>query len=322
MRQVKKVNYYFTVLLLMTVSASSYAKKYHYPIEVVAGMANLIVVGEIQSFTSDTYQFKINQTVKGQPTDLIQVQMFKEWTCDIRMKKVAKGQKLLLFLKKDGDAYEIINGSTGEIFIEKDIVLRIFNKLEPSIEELVTALKVVTSTFKLKNENYQPTDEIVFSQLKPDEDIIQLSKTSKLTTWFFDKIKQYKTENISSLPLALTHQSTPCVFGENNQQDPTLIGKWKLIKIDNKTISSKKKYYLEFSKSKIQFNTTKNTCAITQWKTKEGIIEYETKAVECTELCCDDDFSKTLQYNGAYSVLELNLLTISNNNNTYYFKRN
>lgn len=52
--------------------------------EFVAGMADLIVVGEIESVNAASYQFRISETIKGQSKDLIRVRMFKEWTCDRR----------------------------------------------------------------------------------------------------------------------------------------------------------------------------------------------------------------------------------------------
>lgn len=180
--------------MLLFLSASSYAKKLYYPLEVVAGMADLIVVGEIESVSQGSYQFKIGKTVKGEDTDLIKVLMFKEWTCDNRMKKAEKGQKLFLFLLKKGGKYEIINGSTGEMFIEDGKVLRTINGDKPTVDELATSIKSFAKAFKLKSKDYEPFDETVFIQLVPDIEFESLAKESMLTNWFFDKMKDYKIE--------------------------------------------------------------------------------------------------------------------------------
>ncbi len=162
--------------------------------EVVAGMADLIVVGKIESVNQGSYQFKITKTLKGKDTELIKVQMFKEWTCDHRIKKAETGQKLFLFLNKKGGKYEIINGSTGEMFIEDGKVLRTINGDKPTVGELANSIKYFVKAFKLKSKNYEPFDEIVFIQLLPDNEIEKLANESILTNWFFDKMKGYKIE--------------------------------------------------------------------------------------------------------------------------------
>ncbi len=180
--------------MLLTLSSNSYAKKLYYPLEIVVGMADLIVIGEIESVSKDTYQFKIDKKIKGEESDLIKVQMFKEWTCDNRMKKAEKGQKLFLFLVKKGGKYEIINGSTGEMFIEGDTVLRIINGEQPTVDKLATSIKSFTRAFRLKSKNYAPFEETVFKQLISDNEIKNLTNQSALTRWLFNKMKGYKIE--------------------------------------------------------------------------------------------------------------------------------
>lgn len=188
------MKYILTIAVLLAISTSSYAKKLYYPLEVVAGMADLIVVGEIESVSQGSYQFKITKAVKGKETGLIKVQMFKEWSCDHRIKKTEKGQKLFLFLNKKGGKYEIINGSTGEMFIEDGKVLRTINGYKPKVDELANSIKYFVKAFEPKNKDYKPFDETVFIQLLPDNEIEKLAKESILTNWFFDKMKDYKIE--------------------------------------------------------------------------------------------------------------------------------
>ena len=188
------MKYLLSILAILTFSLNSCAKKLIYPIEVVAGMADLIVVGEIDSVISGSYKFKISNTLKGQSMKLIEVQMFKEWKCDGRIKKAEKGQELFLFLIRNAGKYEIINGSTGEMFIDKGKVLRTFNKFQPTTEELALALQAFTNSFEFKGKDYKPFGENVFVQLKTDEEIKELSEKNQLTNWFFDRVKEYKID--------------------------------------------------------------------------------------------------------------------------------
>jgi hypothetical protein len=181
------------LIVLFLLSISSYAKKLDYPIEVVAGMADLIVVGEIKSVHSDSYDFKINNTIKGQEQEAIKVHMFKEWKCDTRMKRPEAGQKLFLFLIKKISSYEIINGSTGEIFIEDNCIVRTIFNLKPTVEELSVAIRAFTSCYAYKGE-YKPGEAHIFIQKKDDGSIQKLALTSPLTTGFFDKMKSYTIE--------------------------------------------------------------------------------------------------------------------------------
>ena len=188
------MKYIISILILLALSTRTYAKKLYYPLEVVAGMADLIVVGEIESVNKGSYQFKITKTVKGEEQGLIKVQMFKEWTCDHRMIKAEKGQKLFLFLNHKGGKYEIINGSTGEMFVEEGKVLITINGNEPTVDELATSIQSFTKAFRLKNKDYEPFDENVFIQLISEDEIKNLAKESILTKWLFDKMKDYKIE--------------------------------------------------------------------------------------------------------------------------------
>ncbi|MFT5820534.1 MAG: hypothetical protein ACI8ZM_001777 [Crocinitomix sp.] len=186
------MKYFLSVIIVLTFSISGHAKKFCYPIEVVAGMADLIVVGKIEKVSSGSYQFRISTTVKGQVKDLIKVQKFEEWTCDKRMKKAKKGQELFLFLTMKAEKYEIINGSTGEMFIENGVVQRVFNTLQPKTADLITALKAFTSSFKYKGKDYDTSDKNFFFQLKTDKEIRELSAKTRLTSWFFDRVKEYE----------------------------------------------------------------------------------------------------------------------------------
>ena len=106
------------------------------------------------------------------------------------MNKAEKGQKVFLFLVKKYGKYKIINGSTGEMFIEVDKVLRTINGEKPTLDKLTASIKSFTRAFKLKSKNYRPfVEETVFKQLISDN---QINSQSDLSSWFFNKKKDYK----------------------------------------------------------------------------------------------------------------------------------
>ncbi|WP_324678084.1 hypothetical protein [Hymenobacter sp. GOD-10R] len=101
--------------LLLAVSPFASAKKLELPIEVIASQADYIFIGEIASVQASTYQFYVAEYIKGGGSSSLTVQPFEEWTCDVRYAKVAKGQRLVLFLQKNKGMLELINGSSGEL---------------------------------------------------------------------------------------------------------------------------------------------------------------------------------------------------------------
>lgn len=113
-----------TILLLFIIfsSLTVEAKKMDFPLEIIAGSADLIVIGEIDFVKNNTYTFKITETIKGQHYKTISVQSFEEWLCDPRFIKLQKGQKLFLFLKKELNNWTVINGSSGELEISDDLI--------------------------------------------------------------------------------------------------------------------------------------------------------------------------------------------------------
>lgn len=175
-------------VFLFLISLSCHAKKFVYPIEIVAGMADLIVIGEIEQMDSNSYVFKINQTIKGEASQRITVHMFKEWTCDRRIRKPEIGQKLFLFLNKKILFYEIINGSTGEFFIEEDQIVGDINGARPLVIELSDALQIFLSCYTLKEYEAYAAKGTIFIQNKSDSEVRKLYSTSILTKYFFDRM--------------------------------------------------------------------------------------------------------------------------------------
>ena len=103
-----------TILILCAGLCS--AKKVEMAIEPVILSADLIAIGEINSDGIGAYSFTVEETLHGDTSlKTIDVQKWKEWTCDSRDFKIKKGQRLLLLLGKEGSNYYPINASTGEI---------------------------------------------------------------------------------------------------------------------------------------------------------------------------------------------------------------
>jgi hypothetical protein len=174
--------------LLLTIQCS--AKKMNYPLEVVAGMADLIVTGEIASVSEGVYQFNVSENIKGKSEATITVKMFHEWTCDVRWKKAEKGQQLFLFLLKKEGKYEIINGSTGELFIVDERVNGFgFGGKDQQLEAYKTAIKNFTKCYSY--EGKYPDNSSKFRQLVNDKTMEVLRVNSKLSTVLFDRVKHY-----------------------------------------------------------------------------------------------------------------------------------
>lgn len=109
--------------------------------------ADLIVEGAISdvSFFAYEYDFIILDFIKGKSENKVKINMWKEWTCDRRIKKPKKNQKLLLFLtQRESGEYDIINGSTGELFVSESGALETF--VEPDLPNL-TSFKQGLSSF-------------------------------------------------------------------------------------------------------------------------------------------------------------------------------
>jgi len=181
-----------TLIFTIAFSLSSMALKVLTPIEALIYEAELIVVGEIEEFNDYNYLFKINQTIKGQSSKEIRVNMFYEWGCDIRSIKPEKGQKLMLFLEKKGESFEIINGSSGERFIKNGSIEHTLTRKMLNVEELGKAIKVCFKAYKLKIKVYDLLEDYIFIQLKPNEEVEDLERTSELTRWLFGEIKSHQ----------------------------------------------------------------------------------------------------------------------------------
>jgi hypothetical protein len=199
----KRMKQTITFLFIIFFISKVEAKKMIYPIEVMAGSADLIVVGEIEIVKDNLYIFNISETLKGNLFNSISVEIFKEWECDQRFAKPEKGQKLCLFLKRGLTNWEIINGSTGELLISNSLITlggfeeykHIDYKFTPyqlSLEEFKNGIREFCKCFIFIGE-YGFTDENAhFEQIVLDKQIYEFKAMSDFSFWLWKKMEKYQ----------------------------------------------------------------------------------------------------------------------------------
>nr|WP_315156551.1 hypothetical protein [uncultured Flavobacterium sp.] len=205
---VKNITQIILVLFIIFSSLKVDAKKMDFPLVVVAGSADIIVIGEIYGIKKNSYTFKITETLKGQVYKIISVNMFEEWTCDTRFGKPEIGQKLCLFLKKKFSSWEIINGSTGELQLSNDAVYlggedafivvnhKFASKSIPlvqfknSIRDFCKCYQFIGDYMSMDNKPQY------FIQICSDLQISNFKKRSKFSIWLFEKMERYSIEKI------------------------------------------------------------------------------------------------------------------------------
>ena len=196
-------------ILLLTIfiicNLTVMGKKIIYPIEIVAGTADLIVIGKIIQVNKTTYNFRIEETIKGQRKEMILVNQHIDWECDTRQSKYASGQRLFLFLSKGKKVWTLINGTTGEIpIINGELTLMYeeykhikykYNPYRLSLVEFRDGMIGFTNCFKFKGEYDELSfEKETFIQLCNDRKAAIFWKTSKFTVWLHKKMKNYIIE--------------------------------------------------------------------------------------------------------------------------------
>ncbi len=172
---------FISILLFLGLTSNSTVKKRILSYPVVISGADLIVEGEISnvSFFVYEYDFKITEYIKGKAEQEITINMWKEWTCDKRIKRPIKGQRLLLFLtKRDNGEYEVINGSTGELFINENDSIETFMKTDfPKLNILKTGIKMFSKAYHYKGNLYSNRNEKIYFKR-----LIEQSEIDKMMT--------------------------------------------------------------------------------------------------------------------------------------------
>jgi len=118
--------------------------------------SELIVDGNIKYVSDNQYEFLVNDFIKGEDKRLITVKKWKEWQCDNRYTKYELEQRLVLFLTKNNDGtYEVMNGSTGELIINKDeSVDRNSRRPLPKLPIIKEGIKMIMKAIDYKGDFY------------------------------------------------------------------------------------------------------------------------------------------------------------------------
>jgi hypothetical protein len=199
-----------TILLLFIIflSLKVEAKKMDFPFEVVVGSADIIVIGEIYGIKNNSYTFKITETLKGKVHKIISVNMFKEWTCDIRFSKPKIGQKLCLFLAKNFSSWDIINGSAGELQISdnliylggEDSIIFVNHKIVQnsiSLTQFKNGISDFCKCYQFIGEyGFRNNNPQYFIQTCSDLQIYNLKNRNKFSAWLFEKMERYSIQKI------------------------------------------------------------------------------------------------------------------------------
>jgi len=188
---------FLLVILFASSLTMAHAKKMNYSFEVLIGMADVIVTGQIASILGDTaYLLNISETMKGKPASQIKVKLFQNWACDVRWKKASLGQQLFLCLMKVDDGYETIGGSDGEIFIIDD-KLRLCNVFNypisqyfteansPMLSDVISAVKGFIGCYSFINIK---GSRFTFEQIKTDAEISVFRNSNQFSIWLFDRV--------------------------------------------------------------------------------------------------------------------------------------
>lgn len=121
-------------------------------------------------------------------------------------------------------------------------------------------------------------------------------------------------------------------FSSAQDFDSTLQGKWNLFQIiDNMTgdviLPAHKSnpeyvYYIEFNQNYVGFNLEINKCTNELVMAQDKVIEFKYFS-ECTEFCCDEDFSTLLSYEDCtkFYIKENKTLILVSEDRIFYFKR-
>ncbi|MFQ3239418.1 MAG: hypothetical protein ACI9NI_001724 [Olleya marilimosa] len=181
-----------TLILTLSIFSKAEAKKIFLPYEIIIGSADLVVEGEIISVSNGFYKFKVAEFIKNNSEKIITVEMFPEWTCDQRIIPAEKGQKLLLFLTKSNEEfYQIINGSTGELFIE-NVLGDFYQDFEfENYDDIKKGIKLFVKSFDYCGELYPKFNEKqTFKKLLTETELSKLELESK----FFKSIRKKLTK--------------------------------------------------------------------------------------------------------------------------------
>lgn len=179
------------------------AKKFEFPIAIIAGSADLIVIGQIEEVSDKSYTFKVVETLKGQTYHSISVNKFREWECDIRFDLPKKGQKLCLFLNREQTGWEIINGSNGELPIFNDSITlkkeaydqnqREFKPYIVNLLDFKLGIKAFCECYRVVG-RYGTTDKWHFNKIGDVAKIQMFQRLNSFSAWLNSQMLRYPFE--------------------------------------------------------------------------------------------------------------------------------
>jgi hypothetical protein len=187
------------IIFLLAISTLASAKKWYMPLEAIASQADYIVVGEIIAVHDSTYLFHVTEYEKGTGSRTLTIQQFKEWTCDQRYAKPAKGQRLLLFLKQHNADLELLNGSSGELPINNNRItlsneVYVYERGKPfvpysiDLAEFTTGIKLLLRCFSIQADPLS-SYRIAAVQLGSAQEVEAFRSASRFTGWLYERIK-------------------------------------------------------------------------------------------------------------------------------------
>lgn len=188
------MKYFIYISILLSLISQVDVRKNTLPYGIVISKADIIVEGTIIAKEKDSYQFKITEFVKGNATETINVEIWEEWNCDKRIKDLKRNQRLLLFLKNGKTNYNVINGSTGELFVLEDNSVKTFMKTDfPKIKELKKGVKLFLKAFEYHGKLYPNLDEdYYFKRLIEQSEIDKMAQENGFMKFLVSQIKNYK----------------------------------------------------------------------------------------------------------------------------------
>lgn len=188
---IARMKHIILMVFIFCFSINAEAKKMIYPLPLIAGSADLIVVGEIVAVKGDSYLFKISETLKGKSDKTITVNIFEEWVCDIRFGKPEKGQKLCLFLYKDFSSWNIINGSSGELLITGKSLTANVEKSNKrlSLKEFKNGIKQFCKCFTFTGRLDKRDAKAHFKQICNDKEIASFKALNDFCAWLYKNTK-------------------------------------------------------------------------------------------------------------------------------------
>jgi hypothetical protein len=123
------------------------------------------------------------------------------------------------------------------------------------------------------------------------------------------------------------------IFSSAQGVDDELEGKWILFEIiDNmsgevitpthKSSNEEFEYFIEFNGKSVRYNLEINKCTNEIIVQKDRSIEFKYFS-ECTEICCDEDFSKLITYEECtkYIIKDAKTLILVSEDRIFYLKK-